>query len=96
MILRGVQFRLTGLPAWRSGQPGQVGDQAALTVESVPGSRLVNFKTRSVIEDHQFPSSNTPSTSEWNSRLYKIATIKIVVTTKNRGEKNHPMVANEK
>ena len=42
MILRGVQFRLTGLPAWRSGQPGQVGNQAALTVESVPGSRLVN------------------------------------------------------
>ena len=38
MILRGVQFQLTGLPAWQSGQPGQVGNQAALTVESVPGS----------------------------------------------------------
>ena len=43
MILRGVQLRLTGLPAWQSGQPGQVGNQAALTVESVPGSRLVNL-----------------------------------------------------
>ena len=43
MILRGVQFRLTGLPAWQSGQPGQVGNQAALTVEPVPGSRLVTL-----------------------------------------------------
>ncbi len=31
----------TGLPAWQSSQPGQVGNQAALTVEPVPGSRLV-------------------------------------------------------
>ena len=43
MILRGVQFRLTGLPAWRSGQPGQVGNQAALTVEPVLGSRSVTY-----------------------------------------------------
>ena len=33
----------TGLPAWQSSQPGQVGNQAALTVESVPGSRLVTL-----------------------------------------------------
>ena len=35
----------TGLPAWQSSQPGQVGNQAALTVESVPGSRLVTLLT---------------------------------------------------
>ncbi len=34
---------MTGLPTWGSGQPGQVGNQAALTVEPVLGSRLVNF-----------------------------------------------------
>jgi len=96
MILRGVQFRLTGLPAWRSGQPGQVGNQAALTVESVPGSRLVNFSVLSRKSNYPLPSSNTLSTSEWNSRLYKMATTNIVVTTKNSGEKNQPMVANEK
>jgi hypothetical protein len=33
-----LQLRLTGPLAWRSGQPGQMGNQAALTVESVPGS----------------------------------------------------------
>ena len=38
-----VQCAVTGLPAWQSSQPGQVGNQAALTVESVPGVRLVNF-----------------------------------------------------
>lgn len=32
---------MTGLPTWGSGQPGQVGNQAALTVEPVLGSRLV-------------------------------------------------------
>ena len=42
-ILRGVQFASTGLPTWGSGQPGQVGNQAALTVEPVLGSRLVTF-----------------------------------------------------
>ena len=34
---------MTGLPTWGSGQPGQVGNQAALTVEPVLGLRLVNF-----------------------------------------------------
>jgi hypothetical protein len=34
---------VTGLPTWGSGQPGQVGNQAALTVEPVLGSRLVNL-----------------------------------------------------
>ena len=38
-----LQSKLAGLPAWQSGQPGQVGNQAALTVESVPGVRLANF-----------------------------------------------------
>ena len=33
-----LQYWLTGLPTWGSGQPGQVGNQAALTVEPVPGS----------------------------------------------------------
>ena len=37
-----VQSCLTGLPTWGSGQPGQVGNQAALTVDPVLGSRLVN------------------------------------------------------
>ena len=39
-------MRATGLPAWQSSQPGQVGNQAALTVESVPGSRLVTLLTQ--------------------------------------------------
>jgi hypothetical protein len=39
---------VTGLPAWQSSQPGQVGNQAALTVESVPGSRLVTLLLVSV------------------------------------------------
>jgi hypothetical protein len=43
VIARGLQYGLTGLPAWGSGQPGQVGNQAALTVDSVPGVRLVNL-----------------------------------------------------
>ncbi len=37
-----VQSCVTGLPTWGSGQPGQVGNQAALTVDPVLGSRLVN------------------------------------------------------
>ena len=36
-----LQSVVTGLPTWGSGQPGQVGNQAALTVEPVLGSRLV-------------------------------------------------------
>ncbi len=38
-----LQSPATGLPAWGSGQPGQVGNQAALTVEPVPGVRLVTL-----------------------------------------------------
>jgi hypothetical protein len=38
-----LQSAVTGLPTWGSGQPGQVGNQAALTVEPVLGSRLVNL-----------------------------------------------------
>ena len=34
---------MTGLLAWGSGQPGQVGNQAALTVDPVPRVRLVTF-----------------------------------------------------
>ena len=37
-----LQSCVTGLPTWGSGQPGQVGNQAALTVDPVLGSRLVN------------------------------------------------------
>ena len=37
-----LQSGVTGLPTWGSGQPGQVGNQAALTVDPVLGSRLVN------------------------------------------------------
>lgn len=51
----------TGLPAWQSSQPGQVGNQAALTVESVPGSRLV---TLLLVSDWQSMTYN-----EWASRL---------------------------
>lgn len=41
-----LQCAVTGLPAWRGSQPGQVGNQAALTAEPVPGSRLVIQRAR--------------------------------------------------
>jgi hypothetical protein len=41
---------VTGLLTWGSGQPGQVGNQAALTVEPVLGSRLVNL----ILQNHHF------------------------------------------
>ena len=44
---RGSQARLeyeaTGLPAWKRGQSGQVGNEAAPTVATSAGVRLVNL-----------------------------------------------------
>ncbi len=37
-----LQCLLTGLLAWKRGQPGQVGNEAALTVVTSAGVRLVN------------------------------------------------------
>ena len=51
---------MTGLPAWGSGQPGQVGNQAALTVDSVPGVRLVNLFQYSV---GHLPRAHNPSST---------------------------------
>ena len=34
---------MTGLPAWKHGQPGQVGNEAALTVVTSAGVRLVTY-----------------------------------------------------
>ena len=34
---------VTGLPAWKRGQPGQVGNEAAPTVVTSAGVRLVTF-----------------------------------------------------
>ena len=34
---------MTGLPAWKRGQPGQVGNEAAPTVATSAGVRLVTF-----------------------------------------------------
>jgi hypothetical protein len=34
---------VTGLLAWKHGQPGQVGNEAALTVVTSAGVRLVTF-----------------------------------------------------
>ena len=45
---RGVAYNrsVTGLPAWKHGQPGQVGNEAALTVVTSAGVRLVTYSQR--------------------------------------------------
>ena len=61
-----VQCRLTGLLAWGSGQPGQVGNQAALTVDTVPRVRLVNpifSSQRSVLMQHFSHRAAVPNPS---------------------------------
>src|ERR1022692_4098328 len=40
-----LQSSVTGLPAWKHGQPGQVGNEAALTVVTSAGVRLVTYFT---------------------------------------------------
>ena len=41
--MRPVQWIATGLLAWKRGQPGQVGNEAALTVATSAEVRLVTF-----------------------------------------------------
>src|SRR5437762_5030758 len=43
LLISPIQSRSTGLPAWKRGQPGQVGNEAAPTVATSAGVRLVNL-----------------------------------------------------
>jgi hypothetical protein len=47
-----LQSSVTGLPAWKHGQPGQVGNEAALTVVTSAGVRLVTFFWKSRLASH--------------------------------------------
>ena len=44
--LQALESSATGLPAWERGQTGQVGNEAALTVATSAGVRLVTFHHR--------------------------------------------------
>ena len=52
-------LKLTGLPAWQSSQPGQVGNQAALTVASVPGSGSSTLRVFFQMPQHTLTSGFT-------------------------------------
>ena len=82
--------RATGLPAWKRGQPGQVGNEAALTVVTSAGVRLVTLSARPL------PSARRRRLGRrgapWRARRSTLATAAVrVPSSRDRRDVAHRM-----